>query len=249
MSATFSVKNIFAQTWQRYLVALRERPLRTKMITSGAMYVGGDCVAQFGIEGRRIDRDAPAKEQWDPVRTIRLTFYGGVIFAPLAHHWIGAVDRIRLSSRVGTLLTRLATDMLIWSPFVCTLFPSSLGFLEGKNLEEVKQKVQMSWFPTYTKALSVFGPTQVINYAFVPVQHRLLLLQGVGLCWNIFLSWQNNLTNHRMAEAALHLAMASTVEEKEEAREEMREAEKKREEIRGAEGGGEVGVATRLSWS
>lgn len=39
----------------------------------------------------------------------------------------------------------------------------------------------MAFLPVYTKSLMVFGPTALINFAFVPLQHRLLVGQSVGL--------------------------------------------------------------------
>jgi hypothetical protein len=67
MSA-ISRPNMFARVWARYLVALREHPVRTRMVTSGVLYVVGDGVAQFGIEGRKLDLrgDEPdEKLVWD----------------------------------------------------------------------------------------------------------------------------------------------------------------------------------------
>jgi protein Mpv17 len=38
--------------WNRYITALREKPIRTRMISSGVLYVVGDMTAQFGIEDK-----------------------------------------------------------------------------------------------------------------------------------------------------------------------------------------------------
>lgn len=66
-TAATAKASLLGRLWGRYLVALRERPIRTKMITSGGLYVVGDCIAQFGIEGRslaRVDEDDEV-EQYD----------------------------------------------------------------------------------------------------------------------------------------------------------------------------------------
>lgn len=42
-----------AHLWRRYNTALQQRPLRTRMISSGVLYIIGDHVAQLGIEDRR----------------------------------------------------------------------------------------------------------------------------------------------------------------------------------------------------
>jgi hypothetical protein len=40
--------------WHRYTTALRETPIRTRMISSGVLYVVGDLTAQLGIEDKRL---------------------------------------------------------------------------------------------------------------------------------------------------------------------------------------------------
>lgn len=97
----------------------------------------------------------------------------------------------------------------------------------------------------------------------MPAQHRLLVLQSVGLCeciplqvrqrptagWNIFLSYQNNINNKRLALAEEALLHAHSTQEAQDAQARIDELEKKKKKIQEGEGGGAVGVATRLSWS
>lgn len=56
MSATVTAARpgIASRLWAGYLRQLALRPLRTKMVTSGSMFIIGDTIAQVGIEGRRI---------------------------------------------------------------------------------------------------------------------------------------------------------------------------------------------------
>lgn len=218
------------------------------MITSGTLYIIGDNVAQFGIEGRSLTPTEDDRETYDPVRTLRLTVYGSFVFAPLAHNWLGMLERLKLRSKLATFASRLALDLLLWSPFVCALFPSSLGLLEGKTVPEVQRKVKHSWWPTWQKAVMVFGPAQVVNLTLVPPQHRLLLLQSVGLCWNIFLSYQNNMNNMRLAAATDALLHAHTEQEEIDAMKRIEKLEKKKQDMKEKEGGA-TAVATRMSWS
>ncbi|WRT70143.1 uncharacterized protein IL334_007137 [Kwoniella shivajii] len=264
---------LFSRLWAGYTSALRAKPLRTKMIQSGVLFISADLVAQLGIEGRSIRRAFDGEEGdgiYDPTRTARLSIYGSAIFAPLAHVWLGTVERVKMSSKMTTLATKLALDTCLWSPFVTFMFPTCLGLLEGKSVEEVRRKVAHGWFPTWQKAVCVFGPTQVINFTLIPLQHRLLTLQSVGLCWNIFLSWQNNKTNKLLAAAQLQLDKAEEhlLEVKanvlhgdeEDKKEEIRskkevetaqktviDAEKKKAGLK--EQGGEIGVGTKMAWS
>jgi len=65
MTTVTAQMGFMGRMWSRYLVALKERPVRTKMITSGSLYVVGDCVAQFGIEGRSFNPKEEEIEHWD----------------------------------------------------------------------------------------------------------------------------------------------------------------------------------------
>ncbi|EIW67191.1 hypothetical protein M231_04796 [Tremella mesenterica] len=191
-----------AWPWKAYLRALQSHPLKTKMTTAGCLMALGDGVAQIGIEGKRFNpRDG--EQAWEMIRTVRMGFYGGVIFAPLGHMWLERMNRVKLDSGIRTLSVRMVCDAFLWSPFVCALFPTAVGLLEGKSVPEVRQKVKLMWLPTWTRALCVFGPTQMINYTFVPPQLRLLVLQSVGLCWNIYLSWSNNRHNRHPSHTQL----------------------------------------------
>ncbi|KLT42993.1 hypothetical protein CC85DRAFT_244940 [Cutaneotrichosporon oleaginosum] len=249
----------------RYLRALATRPLRTKMITSTCLFATGDTLAQFGIEGRRLpwlrEEGGDKDEVWDPVRAARLMFYGGFVFAPLAHNWINLLERVQFSSRLKTLAARVALDQVVWGPFIVCLFWTTNGFLEGKSPSEVKAKLEMAFVPVYTKSLMVFGPTALINFAFVPLQHRLLVGQSVGLGWNTYLSYLNHVNNKRLAAAAAALSSAELREaesvaahidasaahadvEKQKAAVEAARARK--EKLLASQGGGATGVGTRM---
>jgi len=61
------------------------------------------------------------------------------------------------------------------------VFWSTNGILEGKTPSEVVDKVKLAFLPVYMRSVMVFGPTATISFAFVPLQHRLLVGQTVGL--------------------------------------------------------------------
>jgi protein Mpv17 len=80
-TATAARLNPVARLWGAYLRTLAEHPLRTKMATSGTMFFVGDCIAQFGIEGRQVGAPPPAAGHeedidavlpYDPMRAVRL---------------------------------------------------------------------------------------------------------------------------------------------------------------------------------
>ncbi|GHJ87371.1 hypothetical protein NliqN6_3773 [Naganishia liquefaciens] len=199
--------------WSRYNVLLRVHPLKTRMITSGTLFVIGDMISQHVIEERPFgpgvwsdEKHATAAEDrqaeghvW--VRTARLAFYGTFIFAPLSHNWLRLLERVKLHSKMSTVLAKVALDVSVWGAFIVGVFWTSNGILEGKSPSEIQDKVSAAYLPSWCKSILVFGPSQLFNFSVIPVPHRMLFTQCVGLGWNTFLSFANNRSN-AMAEMA-----------------------------------------------
>lgn len=160
---------VASRIWATYVQSLKARPLQTRMVTSGILFGIGDVVAQQGFEHRGTDHDAP--------RTLRTAFYGTVIFAPLVHTWLGVAERITLGGTITTLLTRTTLDVFAWGSFITTVYWTSTGLLEGKTVEDVKEKVEAVFPRALFTSWSVFGPAQLVNFAVVPPIHRMLFTQ------------------------------------------------------------------------
>ncbi|KAJ9096087.1 hypothetical protein QFC19_007313 [Naganishia cerealis] len=203
-----------SQVWTRYNVLLRSHPLKTRMVTSGALFVIGDMISQHIIEQRPFgpgvwsdEAHAMGKEErqaeghvW--IRTARLAFYGTIIFAPLSHNWLRLLERVQLHSKMSTVLAKVALDVSLWGAFIVGVFWTSNGILEGKSPSEIQDKVSAAYLPSWCKSILVFGPSQLFNFSVIPVPHRMLFSQCVGLGWNTFLSFANNRSNTMAAELA-----------------------------------------------
>lgn len=144
-------------------------------------------------------------------------------------------------------------DQALWGPFVVGLFWSTNGILEGKSPAEVYEKVKFAFLPVYSKSVMVFGPTAIISFTFVPLQHRLLVGQTVGLGWNTYISYINHVNNKKLAAASKALESAHLAEDgtpvhtkTDLAEKELEKARLRREKILNAQGGGSTGVGTRM---
>jgi hypothetical protein len=67
-------------------------------------------MAQQLVEKRGLDKH-------DPMRTLRMAGYGGIIFGPAATTWYGVLTKhVNLSSKNGTIAARVACDQLLFAP-------------------------------------------------------------------------------------------------------------------------------------
>ncbi|KKY25931.1 putative mpv17 pmp22 family protein [Diplodia seriata] len=165
-----------------YQLKLAQRPLLTQSVTTAILFATGDTMAQ-----QIVERKGVKNHEWD--RTARMAAYGGAIFGPAATTWFKALQRIQLKSTNGTILARVAADQLLFAPTNMCLFLSTMAVLEGGK---PKDKLESTYWPALSKNWMVWPFVQVANFKFVPLEHRVLLVNVISLGWNCYLSFLNS---------------------------------------------------------
>lgn len=81
---------------------------------------------------------------------------------------------------------RVAVDQLVFAPTNLFVFLSTMSVLEGVSPREKLAK-------TYRGALQsnymVWPFVQIANFSFVPLDHRVLFVNGLSIFWNCYLSY------------------------------------------------------------
>ncbi|KAF2758643.1 hypothetical protein EJ05DRAFT_475950 [Pseudovirgaria hyperparasitica] len=168
-----------ALAWYQAKVA--QSPLMTQSITTAVLFATGDVAAQQAVEG---------VEKHNYARTGRMALYGGAIFGPAATKWYQLLQRnINLRSQNATIAARVAADQLIFAPTNLAFFLSSMAYMEGAD---PKQRVKDAYVPALTKNFMVWPGVQAINFKFVPLDQRVLVVNVVSLGWNCYLSYVNS---------------------------------------------------------
>ncbi|KAF2638218.1 hypothetical protein P280DRAFT_471339 [Massarina eburnea CBS 473.64] len=166
-----------------YQAKLTSAPLLTQSITTAVLFATGDTLAQQAVERRGIKKH-------DLSRTGRMAAYGGAIFGPAATKWYQFLARnINLRSNNGTIAARVACDQLIFAPTNMALFLSSMAYLEGAS---PKERLQKSYVTGMVKNCMVWPWVQAVNFRFVPLDMRVLVVNVVSLGWNCYLSFLNS---------------------------------------------------------
>lgn len=152
------------------------------------LFGSGDVLAQ-----QAVDRRGFAKH--DMARTGRMALYGGgerssyfiffcvltmlAIFGPAATAWFGFLQRhVVLNSNKGTIAARVAADQCFFAPAQITCFVSSMSIMEGGDPVE---KWRNTFVPVYKANLTVWPLVQGINFAFVPLEYRVLMVNLISL--------------------------------------------------------------------
>ena len=145
----------------------------TQSITTAVLFATGDTMAQQGVEKKGLANHELG-------RTTRMALYGGCIFGPAATKWFGFLQRkIQLPGRPNLeILARVAADQVIFASCNLTVFLTSMAVMAG---EDPREKLRSTYFNALSKNWLVWPAVQATNFKFVPLEHRVLVVNMVSL--------------------------------------------------------------------
>lgn len=101
------------------------------------------------------------------------------IFGPAATAWFGFLQRyVVTNSKAGTIAARVAVDQVFFAPTQLTCFLSSMAIMEGTD--PIK-KLRTTFFQCYKANISVWPFVQTVNFTFVPLEYRVLMVNVISL--------------------------------------------------------------------
>jgi protein Mpv17 len=169
-------------------------------------------MAQQGVEGKGMDEHSLA-------RTGRMALYGGCVFGPGATLWYKFLQRkIVIPNKPNLeIVARVATDQTVFASTNLFLFLSSMALMEGND---PKQALQDKYVTAVKKNWMVWPAVQFTNFKYVPLEHRVLVVNIVSLgeCstavfglvvradfvagWNCYLSYLNSSSSGEHADVS-----------------------------------------------
>jgi protein Mpv17 len=169
--------------WARYNALLEAQPLLTKALTSLTGFSIGDILAQNFVEA-----DGP----YDLMRTVKFGSFGFLIHGTTGHYFYGFLDSKLPGTKPQTVATKVLVDQTMWNPIFGLMFFGYLNLVEGKSMEDYKNKVQADLKTAVMGSWAVWVPAHTINFAFIPPSQRLLYINSIQIGYNVFLSFLGN---------------------------------------------------------
>jgi protein Mpv17 len=124
--------------------------------------------------------------------------YGGLVFGPAATLWYRALSRVNLSSKALTIGARVGLDQAVFATTNLCVFLSTMSFLEGSD---PKEKLRSSYWTALKTNWIVWPAVQAGNFAMVPLEHRVLVVNLVSIGWNCYLSYINSASGNEKTKA------------------------------------------------
>ncbi|KAK3578401.1 hypothetical protein CHS0354_035602 [Potamilus streckersoni] len=180
----------FVRAWRAYLSALEKHQLSTMACSTGALMCAGDIISQVAIEKKGFNRG----QKYDVTRSLRFLGFGIVLAGPVFRTWYWMLDKTFRMARFGNL-KMVFFDQVVFAPSFFLYLFISMAAMKGESMYEIKDKINKDYFDVMYANYQVWPLVQACNFTFVPVQHRVLVVNLVSLGWNTYLAWK---TEHKL---------------------------------------------------
>ena len=169
----------FIQLCGRYDAALVRRPILVKSVTSAALTSIADATAQ-SLERR----DSAEQRSHDFVRTARQLAYSAA-FAPVLHGWYNLLTSV---PRLSSPFLRVLADQTVFSPLAHISFFTYMTLAKGGGIPDVAHELDVKFLPAMAANYAIWPIAQAVNFSLVPLRHRVLFVNAVGMFYSTFLS-------------------------------------------------------------
>ncbi|ESO96612.1 hypothetical protein LOTGIDRAFT_143853 [Lottia gigantea] len=171
-----------AKLWRGYLRILEKYPTATMATTTGTLMATGDSISQLAIERKG--------RNYDVIRSGRFLVFGVFVFGPVIRGWYFILDKMYKGTKMAPL-KMVVTDQSLFAPTATGLFLSGMGVLKGETFTEIKEKFKQLFVPILISNYKIWPAAQLVNFYFMPLQHRVLFVNFVALGWNTYLAWKS----------------------------------------------------------
>ena len=121
---------------------------------------------------------------------------GVFIVGPAMRYWYILLDNTIKGTRTIDAMKKVLMDQTIFAPCIIATFFGTTGLLFGKTQAEIKAKFRNQYLSTLLTNYYIWPAVQTINFNFVPLQHRVFVVNFIAIFWNTYLSWAANKDEH-----------------------------------------------------
>lgn len=170
-----------------YNKVIEQRPITTKCFTSFITFGCGDLICQ------QIEKFTNKEKKFDFMRTIKQGSFGFVVTPYLHLQFCIIMPYLFRGKGLVYTIKNITYDQSIGAPIFTSLFFMYLDMSSGKRFEEAKKELQVKLLPTLIMNWKIWPFLMAINFAFLPIQYRVLYANIMGMFWSAYLSYMQNL--------------------------------------------------------
>ncbi|XP_007241597.1 protein Mpv17 isoform X1 [Astyanax mexicanus] len=174
-----------AGLWRSYQLLMARRPWTVQILTAGSLVGVGDVISQQLIERRGLSNHCVK-------RTAKMMSIGFFFVGPVVGGWYKVLDQLITGGTKQAALKKMLVDQVCFAPCFLATFLGISGTLNGLTVEENVAKLQRDYVDALISNYYLWPAVQIANFYFIPLHHRLAVVQVVAVVWNSYLSWKAN---------------------------------------------------------
>mmetsp|Transcript_9081 Transcript_9081/g.14804 ORF Transcript_9081/g.14804 Transcript_9081/m.14804 type:complete len:198 (+) Transcript_9081:41-634(+) len=138
------------------------------------------CQSLFGEKGKG----------WDYMQFFSMITFSALIWCPPAFYWYPYLESLFPGNDDKmNIVYKVLLDQLVFSPLVLAAFWFHSTFLSTLDLNASVAAIPQNLLSSLVTNWVYWPFVQVINIAFVPVQHKVLVLNLASIPWNVYISY------------------------------------------------------------
>ncbi|XP_023968769.2 protein Mpv17 isoform X2 [Chrysemys picta bellii] len=174
-----------AALWRSYQRLMAQHPWKVQILTAGSLVGVGDVISQQLVERRGLRGHSSR-------RTLKMMAIGFCFVGPVVGGWYQLLDRLIPGNTRMVVLKKMALDQVGFAPCFLGCFLAIAGALNGLSAEESWAKIRRDYPDALLTNYYLWPAVQIANFYFIPLNHRLAVVQVVAVVWNSYLSWKAN---------------------------------------------------------
>lgn len=165
---------------------LIEHPYKTKCLTSIITFGGGDVICQL------MEKYSDSAKRLDYWRVFRQASFG-LFLTPYLHlQYNIIIPRFFPSGSRYSLVKILCYDQTVNATVAIIFFFLWIDFLTGKSFGKSVEETRIKLLPTLIANWKLWPAAQVVTFTVMPIPYRVFWANIVGLVWNVYLSYMQN---------------------------------------------------------
>ncbi|XP_008787156.1 PXMP2/4 family protein 4-like isoform X1 [Phoenix dactylifera] len=168
-----------------YLRMIKARPVLTKSLTSGAIFVAADASSQMIT--------LPPFDSFDLIRTLRMAGFGMLVSGPSLHLWFNFLSKILPKQDVPTTFKKMFLGQALYAPIMNAVFYSVNSALQGETGAEIIARLKRDLIPTLKSGLVYWPMCDFITFRFIPVHLQPLVSNSFSFLWTIYITYMASL--------------------------------------------------------
>jgi len=127
-------------------------------------------------------------EEYNPIRTLRFSFVTSCFVVPIQFQWFRFLEKLFTDKSFKNVVKKLLVDQAIMAPILTAWFIFTFNLINLQSIGSAWKGLESVYLDVLSTNYKVWPTVQLINFAIVPLNYRVIFIQFVALFWNIYLS-------------------------------------------------------------